>query len=159
MNKFILAGFVECFFLVGVTVCHAAKWDKNDFKDKSVEGAYYKSDSIKVQGKTINLTEKYILTTNGAKHATQSISKYPACKQSIDKKGDAAYYQHDYQIEDGKGRITGIRFYNKNNEMLCTDKDMGKNVVNKPWIKIGRHSRMENIYYDLVTKYKIVVPK
>ncbi|MDR3581343.1 MAG: hypothetical protein P4L44_15390 [Oryzomonas sp.] len=159
MIKFVLAGFVGCFFLVGGTVCQAAKWDKNDFKDKSVEMAFYKADSIKVQGKIINLTEKYILTRDGAKRAMQSLSKYPACKQSIDKKGGAAHYQHDYQIEDGKARIAAIRFYNKDNEMLCTDKDMGKNAVDRSWKKIGRHSQMENIYYDLVTRYKIVVPK
>jgi hypothetical protein len=158
MNKFILAGVVGCVLLVGPIVCYAEKWDKNDFKDKSVESAYYDKDGIKVQGNTISFTEKYVLTKDGAKYATQTLSKYPACKQSIGKKGDVAQYQHDYQIEAGKAKISAARFYNKDNEMLCTDKDVGKEV-NKSWMKIGRHSQMENIYYDLVTKYKINVPK
>jgi len=156
MNNFLLAGFAGCFLVVGATFGHAAKWDKNVFKDKYVEAAFYNADSIKVQGKAINLTEKYILTSYGAKYATQSLSKNHACKQGLDKKGQVAYYQHDYQIVAGKARITAIRFYNKDNEIVCTDKDL--DVVNKSWIKIGRHSRMENIYYDLVTKYKIAAP-
>lgn len=157
MNKFILAGVAGCFLLVGPIVCLSATWDKNDIKDKSVESSYYDKDSIKVQGKTISLTEKFILTSAGEKIATQVLSKYQACKHGIDKKGDVAQYQRDYQIEDGKYRIMAIRYYNKADEMLCTDKDVGKDVY-KSWVKIDRRSQMETVNYDLVTKYKVVVP-
>jgi hypothetical protein len=157
MNKFILVRVAGCFFLVGATVCYADKWDKNDLKDRSVETTYYDADSIKVQGTRISCTVKFILTKDGAKSATQNLLKFPTCKQSIDKKGDVAQYQQDLEIEEGKASIIESRYYNKANEMLCTDKDLGKRV--KSWTKIPRHSRMGKIYYDLVTKYKIVVPK
>jgi hypothetical protein len=158
MNKCILAGVVGCLLLVGPIVCHAEKWDKNNYKDRSVEAAYYDTDSIKVHGKAINFTVKCILRSDDAKKTTLNLSKYPTCKQSIDKMGDVAQYQQDYQIEDGKARLIAVRYYTKSDKVLCTDKDMGKEV-NKSWVKITRNSPMQDIYYDLVTKYKVVVPK
>ena len=86
------------------------------------------------------------------------LSKSPACKKIIENKGDAAQFQYDYQIEDGKARIIASRYYNKANKLLCSDKDVGKDI-NKSWMKIGRMSQMEKIHYDLVTRYKVVVPK
>lgn len=153
----ILSGVIGSVLLVGTLVCHAEKWDKNEYKDKTIESGYYDVDSIKVEGKAVGWTEKYILTSEGATFVTSQIMKHQACKQSIAKKGNVAQYQLDYQIEKGKFRGVAKRYYNKANELLCTDKDTG-NEFNTSWNKIVRGSPIQQAHYDLVTKYKVKFP-
>ena len=150
----ILSGVMGAVLLFGTLVCHAEKWDKNKYVDKTVESAYYDADSIKVQGKTVSWTEKSVLTSGGATFVTGDIKKYEACKQNIEKKGNVTQYQVDYQIEKGKYRGVALRYYNKANEIVCTDKDMG-NEFNTSWNKIVRGSPIQQSHYDLVTKYKV----
>ncbi|MDR3579945.1 MAG: hypothetical protein P4L44_08295 [Oryzomonas sp.] len=155
MNKFILAGVVGCFLLIGPIVCYADTWDKSDFKDESVESAFFDKNSIKALGKTISWTEKFILTKDGAKSVTQKLSNFQACKQSINKNGDVAQYQQDFEVKGVKASIIEARYYNKDNEMLCTDKDEGKKEIT--WSRILKHPRLQKIYYELLTKYKNIL--
>ncbi|MEI6704353.1 MAG: hypothetical protein WCL71_12595 [Deltaproteobacteria bacterium] len=149
-----LAGIVGFALLFGALVCHAEKWDKNDYGDVSIESSYYDVDSIKVQEKLVSWTEKYILTSAGSKFTTSEASKHPVCKQNITKKGAVTHYQLDYQIESKKFRGAAKRYYNKDNELLCTDKDTGTEFKTS-WNKIVRGSPIQNAQYDLVTKYKV----
>jgi hypothetical protein len=153
----ILSGVIGSVLLFGTLVCHAEKWDKNNYEDKTIVSGYYDTDSIKVQGKVVSWTEKYILTGEGVTFVKTQIMKHPACKQNIAKKGDVTHYQLDYQIEEGKFRGAAKRYYNKANELLCTDKDTGTEF-NTSWNKITRGSPIQQAQYDLVTKYKIKMP-
>jgi hypothetical protein len=157
MKKVIMSGVLGSVLLFGTLVCHAEKWDKNDYTDKTIESGYYDADSIKVQGNTVSWTEKYILTSDGIKFITSEISKHQVCKQNVSKKGDVTQYQLDYQIEKGKFRGVAKRYYNKASELLCTDKDTGKEF-NTSWNKIVRGSPIQQAQYDLVTKYKVKFP-
>ncbi len=150
----IVFGTMATVMLLGTVVCHAEKWDKNSYKDQAVEAAYYDTDTLKAQGKTISWTEKSVLTSKGASVVTSDINKYEACKQGIAKKGDVAHYVMDLQMERGKYRGVAIRYYNKANEMICSDKDLGKDF-NTSWQKILRGSPLQQTHYDLVTKYKL----
>jgi hypothetical protein len=140
--------------LFGTLVCHAEKWDKNDYVDKTIASGYYDADSIKVQGKAVSWTEKYILTSEGIKFTATQLSKHQMCKQNIAKNGEVTQSQMDYQIENRKYRGVAKRYYNKANELLCTDKDTGKEF-NTSWNKILRGSSIQQAQYDLVTKYKV----
>jgi hypothetical protein len=158
MNRnVILSGIVGSVFLFGTLVCHAEKWDKNDYEDKTVASGYYDADSIKVVGKSVSWTEKYILTSDGVTVTTAKLSTHQVCKQSIAKKGEVTHFQLDYQIEKGKYRGVAKRYYNKANELLCTDKDTG-NEFSTSWNKIKRGSPIQQANYDLVTKYKVKFP-
>ena len=153
-NNVFLAG-VLCFaVMMGSVICHAEKWDKNNYEGKFVESGYYDADSIKVQGKAVSWTEKYILTSDGIKFTTAQLSKHQVCKQNIVKKGDVTQYQLDYQVENSKFRGAAKRYYNKANELLCTDKD-AVNEFDTSWHKISRGSPIQQAQYDLVTKYKV----
>ena len=153
----ILSGVMASVLLFGTLVCHAEKWDKNEYVDKTIASGYYNSDSIKVRGKVVNWTEKYILTSEGITFITTQLSKHQVCKQNIAKKGNVTQYQLDYQIENKKYRGVAKRYYNKANELLCTDKDTGSEF-NTSWNKILRGSPIQQAQYDLVTKYKVKFP-
>jgi hypothetical protein len=162
-----LAGIVSV-FLVGTLDCRAEKWDKKDYSHELVESAYYDADSVKVQGKSVSWTEKYLYTKDGAKAVAEKISKHKVCKENIAKKGGLSSIRADYQIEkvkyEGKAKIkkthdlrfrkVAERYYNKANEVLCTDKDLG-GEMDGSWSTIRRASPPQEAFYDLVTKYKV----
>jgi len=150
----IFPGVIGLVLIFGTLVCHAAKWDKNDYANSTIKSGYYDANSIKVNGKMVSWTEKYILTSAGATAITAELKKYPVCRENIAKKGTVTQYQLDYQIEKGKFRGAAKRYYNKANELLCTNKDTG-NELKSDWNTILRASPMEQAQYDLVTKYKV----
>lgn len=151
-----LAGIIGSLLLVGALDCHAANWVKNDVDvpNKNVESNFYDADSVKANAKTLSWTEKFDLTSFGKKSYTKHLTKYPACQQNILKKGDATHHQIDFEIKEGKFRLVAKRNYNKDNELLCTDKDMGTEL-DKSWQDIVKGSPMYERYYILVTKYKL----
>ncbi|HXE95221.1 MAG TPA: hypothetical protein VN642_02360 [Dongiaceae bacterium] len=142
--------------LMGSLNCHAADWVKQnvDIPNKSVDANFYDGSSVKAHNKTLSWTEKFVLTDFGAKHYTKHLSTFQACKENIAKKGDAAYHQLDFEIKEGKFRVVAKRNYNKDNVLLCTDKDMGTDL-DKSWNEIIKGSPMYERYYTLATKYKI----
>jgi hypothetical protein len=153
-KNLILPGVIGVALLSGTLDCHAEKWDRMSFKGDWIESGYYDTDSIKVQGKTVSWTEKCVYDKDGSKNISSSLSKYPACKQKIEK-SEVAELQVDCQIENKKYRVIGKMYYNKAGEILCTDRDFSKDDFNQSWTTILRHSSMENTYYDLLTKYKV----
>ena len=157
-KKFIMSGIMASVLLLGTVVCHAEKWDKNDYKGNGVESGFYNADSIKVKNKTVNWTEKYIFANSSIDNVAKELSKFKNCKLGIAKKGNAAQVQVDYEIENNK-KYRGVakRFYNAKNELICTDKDLGLAVFDTSWHEMARNSPIENAYYDLVTKYKVVL--
>ena len=146
-------GFV---LLAGALDCHAADWVKNnvDIPNKNIDSNYYDSDSVKVNGKTLSWTEKFIMTDFGSKYYTKHLSEYPVCQQNILRKGNAAYHQTDFEIKEGEYRPVAKRAYSKSNDLLCTDKDMGTDL-DKSWQEITYQSPMYFRYYEFVTKYKL----
>ena len=142
--------------LSGTLVCHAADWIKNnaDIPNKNLEANYYDSKSVKVRKNILHWTEKTVLTSFGSKYYTKHLSKYPACEKSISSKGEATHHQMDFEVQKGKFRIIAKRNYNKDNELLCTDKDMGTEL-DKSWQEIKYQSPMYFREYELVTKYKL----
>jgi len=142
--------------LGGTLVCQGATWVKNDtdIPNKNVEKNYYDSDSVKVRNKTLVWTEKFVLTSFGAEQYTKHLSTFPACKQNILKDGDVTHHQIDLEIKNGKFRTVAKRNYNKANKVVCTDKDMGKEL-DTSWQDIQYQSPMYFREYELVTKYKL----
>lgn len=135
---------------------HATDWVKNnvDVPTKNVKANYYDSDSVKTNGKTLSWTEKFVLTSFGEQIYTKKLSQYPACQQNIAKKGSVAYNQIDFEIKEGKFRLVSERNYNKADELVCTDKDMGTEL-DKSWKVIQKRSPMYERYYIFVTKFKL----
>ena len=154
-RKAFLSVIIGAAVLSGVLDCHAEKWDRNDYKDNGIKLGFYDADSIKVHGKTVSWTEKYVFTKESADNITASLSKFPACRQNVESKGKISESQVDYQIEKDKIRGVSKRYYNKSNAVICTDKDLGKGDFSRSWNKIERHTPTEKAYYDLVTKYHI----
>ena len=152
----LIAGVLGMILLAGAFDGHAADWIKNntDIPNKNVEANYYDSKSVKVRNKTLNWTEKTVLTDFGAKYYTKHISTFPGCQKNISEKGDVAYHQIDLEIKNGKFRTVAKRNYNKDNKLLCTDKDMGTEL-DKSWQDIQYQSPMYFREYELVTKYKL----
>jgi hypothetical protein len=142
--------------LLGTLVCHAADWVKNnsDIPNKNLESNYYDSKSVKVHNKVLSWTEKFVLTSFGAKNYTKHLLKYPVCEKNISDKGDVTHHQIDFEIQNGKYRTVAKRNYNKANKLLCTDKDMGTEL-DKSWRDIPYQSPMYFREYELVTKYKL----
>ena len=142
--------------LVGALDCHAAEWIKNntDIPNKNLESNYYDSKSVKVHNKTLSWTEKFVLTRFGAENYTKHLLQYPVCQKNISNKGDATHHQIDFEIKNGKFRTVAKRNYNKANELLCTDKDMGTEF-DKSWQDIKYQSPMYFREYELVTKYNL----
>jgi hypothetical protein len=151
---FLLTGVLCIAVLAGAVDCQAEKWVKKEFSSKGVEANYEDADSVKVKGKSLTWTEKYVLTPEGAKGYNAHLAKFKACKENLAKMGEVTYHQVDYEIENGKYRHLAKRNYNKKNEVVCTDKDMDKEF-DLTWHRIGRKSPMEDTYYNLVTKYKL----
>jgi len=157
MKKNVFLAGVFCAVLVAGTFdCHAAKWVKNhvDIPNKNVESNYYDAASIKVQGKTLSWTEKFVLTSFGEKTYTKHLSRYPACEKNIQKKGAVTHHQIDMEIKEGKYRLVAKRNYGKNDELICTDKDMGTEF-DRSWQDIAYGSPMYERHYILTTKYKL----
>jgi hypothetical protein len=152
----LLAGVMGLILLIGTIDSHAENWVKNnvDIPNKNVESNYYNSDSVKAKNKTLSWTEKFILSDFGAKNYTKHLSQYPACQQNILKKGDVTHHQIDFEIKKGKFRLISKRNYNKANELVCTDKDMGTEF-DKSWQDVTYGSPMYEREYLLVTKYKL----
>jgi len=94
------------------------------------------------------------LTDFGAKYYSKHLSNYPVCQNNITKMGEATHHQIDFEIKNGKFRTVAKRNYNKDNKLLCTDKDMGTDL-DKSWQEIPYQSPMYFREYELVTKYKL----
>jgi len=146
-------GFV---MLVGTANSRAEKWVKNKFDvpNQNLESNYYDFDSVKGRRKTIFWTEKFILTSLGETSYTKHLMQYPACSKNIEKKGNVTYHKIDFEIKDGKFRTVAKRNYNKANELICTDKDMGTEF-DKKWYEIIYRSPMYERYYLFVSKHKL----
>jgi hypothetical protein len=142
--------------LGGTLVCQAAEWilNKADIPNKNLEANYYDGKSVKVRKKTLSWTEKTVLTEFGSKYYTKHLSQYPACEKNIASKGVATHHQIDFEIKKGKFRTVAKRNYNKDGELLCTDKDMGTEL-DKSWQEIQYQSPMYFREYELVTKYNL----
>ena len=151
-----IAGVLGMFLLAGALDSQAAQWVKNntDIPNKNLEANYYDSHSVKVRNKTLQWTEKNVLTNFGAQYYTKHLSNYPACQKNIAEKGEVTHHQIDFQIKLGKFRTVAKRNYNKANELLCTDKDTGTEF-DKSWQDIKYQSPMYFREYELVTKYKL----
>jgi hypothetical protein len=152
----LLAGVLGSTLLLGTTICNAENWIKNnvDVPNKNVEANFYDADSVKVKNKTLTWTEKFILTGFGTKNYTKHLLIYHVCQQNILKKGDVTHHQIDFEIKGGKFRLIAKRNYTKDNELVCTDKDMGTEF-DKSWHDIEYGSPMYSRHYDFVTKYKL----
>jgi hypothetical protein len=155
-GKVFMAGVLGLALLAGAVDGHAEEWIKInvDVPNKNLEADYYDADSVKAHDRTIFWTEKFVLTGFGEKSYTKHLSQYPACLDNIKKKGNVAYHKIDFEIKDGKFRMVAKRNYSKGNELLCTDKDMGKELDTK-WYDIIYGSPMYSRHYILTTKYKI----
>jgi hypothetical protein len=152
----LLAGVLGAVLLIGTIDGRAETWVKNgfDIPNKNVEANFLDSDSVKVIHKTLNWTEKFNLTAFGIENYNKHLSQYPVCKQNIAKKGQVTHHQIDLQIAKGKYRQVAKRNYNKANELMCTDKDMGKDF-DKAWRSIEYGTPMYERHYYLTTKYKV----
>ena len=151
-----MAGVLVCVLLLGAVNGHAEKWVKNsvDVPNQNLEANFYDGDSVKVRGKTIYWTEKFVLTNFGENSYSKHLMQYPECKKNIDKKGNVAYHKIDFEIKDGKYRTVAKRNYTKANELVCTDKEMGAEF-DKKWYEIEYKTPMYERHYILVTKYKL----
>lgn len=155
-KKGFLGGFLGTILLFGALNCHAENWVKInvDVPNKNLESDFYDSGSVKTKHKTLSWTEKFVLTSLGVKSYTKHLSQYPACRDSINKKGDVTYHKLDFEIKNGKFRTVAKRNYNKDNKLVCTDKDMGTEF-DKEWYDIEYGGPMYSRHYILVTKFKI----
>jgi len=154
-NAFIV-GVLGIVLLGGALVCHGADWVKNntDIPNKNLASNFYDSKSVKVQNGTLCWTEKFVLTSFGSKNYTKHLSQYPQCQKNISKMGDVTHHQIDFEIKKGKSRTVAKRNYNKDNKVLCTDKDMG-NELDTSWQEIIYQTPMYFREYELVTKYNL----
>lgn len=157
MSRIVCVAGVLGFLLLSVAVDgHAEKWVKNsvDVPNQNLESNFYDADSVKVKGKTIRWTEKFLLTELGERNYSKHLMQYEACRSSIEKKGNVTYHKIDFEIKQGKFRTVAKRNYNKSDELLCTDKDMGTEF-DKKWYEVEFRTPMYERYYLLVTKYKL----
>jgi hypothetical protein len=156
MKNIFIAGVLGSALLFGATSGHAASWVKIELDppNKNVEANYYKENSVKVRKKTLSWTEKFDLTSFGTTAYTKHLSQYPACKMNISTKGDVTQHQVDLEIKGGKFRLIAKRNYNKANELVCTDKDMGTEL-DRSWHEVEYQTPMYERNYLLSTKYKI----
>jgi hypothetical protein len=156
MKMNVLAGVVASALLTMSVSCLAADWVKNevDIPNKNVEANFYDGQSVKSSGKTMSWTEKYLLTQFGATHYSRHLQQFPACKKNMAAKGEVTQHQMDFEIKQGKFRVVAKRNYNKDGELVCTDKEMG-NELDSSWRDIVYKSPMYERYYILVTKYQL----
>ena len=152
----LIAGMCGFILFIGAGTGHAEKWVKNSFDvpNQNLESNLYDFDSVKAHGKTISWTEKFILTTLGVKSYSKHLKQYPVCSKSMETKGDVTYHKIDFEIKEGKFRTIAKRNYNKANELVCSEKDMG-NELDTKWYEIENKSPMSERYYILVTKHKV----
>jgi hypothetical protein len=157
MKRTVFMAGVAGFVLLAGTICgHAEEWVKNsvDVPNQNLEANYYDASSVKMHDKTIFWTEKFVLTDFGVKNYTKHLKQYPVCRENIEKKGDVAYHQIDFEIKGGKFRTVAKRNYTKGNALVCTEKDMGTGL-DKGWYEIVYKSPMYERHYILVTKFKL----
>lgn len=156
IRNLVVSGVFGCALLLGAIDGHAEKWIKNnvDVPNKNRDSNYYDSDSVKARGKTISWTEKFVLTSFGEEAYTKHLMQYPGCRENIEKKGNVTYHKIDFEIKEGKFRTVAKRNYNKENKLICTDKDMGTEF-DKKWYEIVYKTPMYERHYILVTKYKL----
>ena len=158
MRNVVMTGVFGCALLLGAIDGHAENWVKISFDvpNQNLDANYYDGDSVKgkVKEKTISWTEKFVLTDLGVRSYTKHLSQYPACRDRIAKKGSVTHHKIDFEIKEGKFRTVAKRNYNKANELLCTDKDMGTEF-DKKWYEIEYKTPMYERYYIFVTKYKL----
>jgi hypothetical protein len=154
-GKFLVAGLMGAVLLAGAVDSHAkeekkhvAKWVKMEVEvpNQNLDSDYYDVNSIKVLGKSLYWTEKFVLTDFGSAQYTKHLKEFPACKQAIEQKGPAAYHQMDFEIKEGQLRPVAKRNYTKDNKLLCSDKDMN-NDLNTAWQKIKPRSAAMERYY------------
>lgn len=157
MNRNVcVAGMLGIALLFGAADVHAEKWVKNSFDvpNKNLESNYYDSDSVKERAKKIVWTEKFVLTGFGETSYSKHLMQYPGCSENIKQNGNVTYHKIDFEIKDGKFRTVAKRNYNKDNKLMCSDKDMGTEF-DKKWYEIEYKSPMYERYYIFVTKYKL----
>lgn len=157
MRKTVVISITMGMVVLSATVaCLAADWIKNntDIPNKNVDANYYDAKSVKVRDNTLCWTEKTLLTSFGSKYYTRHLSQYPSCQKNIATKGEVAYHQIDLEIKKGNYRTVAKRNYNKNDELLCTDKDMGTEF-DTAWHNIPYQSPIYFREYELITKYKL----
>ncbi|MBJ6727291.1 hypothetical protein [Geomesophilobacter sediminis] len=156
MKKNVLAAVLGSAILTITAQAYAENWVKHewDVPNKNVQATFYDADSIKGKDRTISWTEKFQLTPFGVEAYNKHLTTFPTCKANIEKKGQVSYHQIDFEMKDGKFRPVGKRNYTKDNQLLCTDKDMGSEF-NKNWVNVGKRSPMNERYYLFVTKYKL----
>ena len=75
-------------------------------------------------------------------------------KKRCRSKGEVTHHQIDLEIKQGKFRTVAKRNYNKANELVCTDKEMGTEF-DKTWKEILYQSPIYFREYELVTKYNL----
>jgi len=155
-RNLIVAAVIGFVMLTAAMDVHAEKWVKNNFDipNENLEANYHDSDSVKTHKKTISWTEKFNLTSLGEKSYSKHLMQYPECLKNIEKKGNVTYHKNYFEIKEGKFRIVARRNYNKSNELVCSDKDMGTEI-DKKWNEIQNKSPMSERYYMFVTKYNV----
>ena len=151
-----IAGILGALLLVGALDSQAAQWIKNDadIPNKNLEANFYDGKSVKVRNKTMVWTEKNQLTAFGSQYYTKYLTKFPACQKNIETMGPVTHHQIDFEIKQGNYRTVAKRNYNKDNQLVSTDKDMGADL-DKAWHDIPYKSPMYFREYELVTKYKL----
>lgn len=157
MERNTLISVVLCFIMIMITFeAHAEEWVKMDFDipNQNLEANFYDSDSVKGHNKTLSWTEKYVLTSFGEKNYTKHLSQYPECRKNIKQLGNVTYHKMDFEIKEGKFRLVAKRNFNKANQMVCTDKEMGTEF-DKSWKEVEPKSPMSERYYIFVSKYKL----
>lgn len=158
MGKSLLAiGGFMAFISITTGTGHAEKWVKNRVTSstiKIVTASYHDADSVKVKDKTLSWTEKTELNDEGARIYSEDLRKHAGCKTNMETMGNVTQHQIDYQINDGKFRRIAKRNYNKKNELVCTDKEMGSDFVTG-WLPVERPSAIEQTYYDLYVRYNL----
>jgi hypothetical protein len=156
MKNVFIAGILGTALLIGPSLGHAESWILNtmDVPNKNLASNYYDGDSVRVHEKALKWTEKFVLTDFGSTKYSKHLSQYPACKSNIEKLGNVTYHQLDFEIKGGKFRTVAKRNYTKDNKLVCTDRDTGKDL-DKNWHEVEYKSAMYERYYNLATKYKI----
>ena len=150
-----LAGVLGIVMMAGTVDSHAEKWVKNKTEpSKNIEAVFYDADSVKACDKKVCWTEKYVLTGNGSKDNTDGLLKYEACKKRITTKGQVAYVLMDFEMASAQYRTVAARNYNKANELICSDTEMGIEQ-DKSWINIIYGSPMFEMFYKFVTEFNM----
>jgi len=156
MRKHVMvAGIVGSMLVLSAALSQAASWVQTSSKsNKVVETVYYDETSVKAQGKTVSWTEKYLFTPGSSQFNTKHLAQYPVCKKGIEKKGEVTHAEMDFEMKGDKYRCTAIRNFNKKNELICTNKDMGEEVDTN-WQDLLRNTAKYDMYYLFVSKHNL----